>query len=66
MQADQEDTISLFLKHASYEFQRDVCTSYPIHLLGNSFLWHTGNRNKLVSYQGVKELASGWTMNVHP
>lgn len=66
MQADQEHTISLFLKHARqlHESQYEVYTSFPIHLLGNSL--HTGNRNKLVSYQGVKEFASGWTMNVHP
>lgn len=68
MQADQKHTISLLLKYARqlHESSCEIYTSYPINLLGNSFLWHTGDRNKLVSYQGVKEFASGWTMNVHP
>lgn len=53
-------------KHAGQlpESQCEFYTSYHIHQLRNSFLWQTDNRNRLVSYQGVKEFTSAWTMNV--
>lgn len=64
VQDDEEYTIPFLLKTCKViaRSQCKVYTSYPIHQWRNSFLWHADKRNRLVSYQGVKEFASAWML----